>query len=142
MPFFFSAPPSNMALAKGVPGPLGKRQPLMNPAGRSALLPTAPVGLLLMRVPALYQRCGRLGSGNRRERAPVGCTLLLVPHTYILEWHINQCNILIDGHLLIMPRRSWRAVGIYRVDRQPVCGRRKASSVLGWLRWRIALYDY
>jgi hypothetical protein len=97
--FFFSAPPSNMALAKGLPGPGWKaatinatRWPFL------ALLPTAPVGLLLMRIPALYRRLWPVGQRaiGVSERL-LDSTLLLEAHTYTLEWHTNSVMFLIDG---------------------------------------------
>ncbi|MBZ0286908.1 MAG: hypothetical protein K8I30_04790 [Anaerolineae bacterium] len=97
--FFYSAPPSNMALAKDVPGQGWKaatinavRWPFL------ALLPTAPVGLLLMRIPALYERLWPVGQRaiGVRERL-LDSHLLLYSHTYMIEWHINRVIFLIDG---------------------------------------------
>ena len=97
--FFFSAPPSNMALAKGVPGPGWKaatinatRWPFL------ALLPTAPIGLLLTRIPALYQRLWPIGQrAIGVSEHLLDSTLLLEVHTYMLEWHINSVMFSIDG---------------------------------------------
>jgi hypothetical protein len=100
--FFFSAPPSNMALAKGVQGPGWKaatinatRWPFL------ALLPTAPVGLLLMRIPALYQRLWPIGQrAIGVSEHLLDSTLLLEAHTYMLEWHINSVMFSIDGGMV------------------------------------------
>ncbi len=97
--FFFSAPPSNMQLALDVPGPGWKaatidtaRWPFL------ALLPTAPVAFLLMRIPAVYRRLWPIG-----QRAIcvsehlLDSALLAEAHSYELEWQHRQVTFALDG---------------------------------------------
>lgn len=107
--FFFGAPPHNMALAKDVPGrgwkaaTLDARRPLA-----LALLPFAPVGFLLMRVPALYQRLWPMA-----QRA-IGVTEALVPadldapHTYELDWRAQSVIFRVDGQTFCEARTAPR----------------------------------
>jgi hypothetical protein len=100
--FFFSAPPSNMQLAQGVPGPGWKAATF--DATRPAFLllaPTAPLGLLLMRSPVLYRRLWPMG-----QRA-IGVSehllspeLLYTPHTYTLDWLPEQVRFSVDDQLV------------------------------------------
>jgi hypothetical protein len=97
--FFFSAPPSKMQLAQGVPGPGWKAATF--DATRPAFLllaPAAPLGLLLMRIPALYRRLWPIGQraiGVSEHRLPT--ELLATPHTYTLEWLPEQVRFAVDG---------------------------------------------
>jgi hypothetical protein len=108
--FFFGSPPNNMALARGVPGygwkaaTISANRPLF-----LALLPTAPVGVLLMRVPRLYRLLWPMG-----ERA-LGVSeylldthLLADSHTYTLDWRVNGATFSVDGILVhespVVPR--------------------------------------
>jgi len=97
--FFFGSPPNNMALAKDVPGSGWKaatidatRPPFL------ALLPAAPIGFLLMRIPALYQRLWSVGQRviNVSE-ALLDSALLWDMHTYTLDWHQNSLTFAVDG---------------------------------------------
>ncbi|MEO8606301.1 MAG: hypothetical protein ABI690_00340 [Chloroflexota bacterium] len=100
--FFFSAPPSDMALAKGVPGP-GWKAATINATRWQflAMLPTAPIGLLLMRVPALYQRLWPIGQqAIGVSEQLLDSQLLLDMRTYILEWHPNKILFLVDDRLV------------------------------------------
>jgi hypothetical protein len=97
--FFFSAPPSNMALALDVPGPGWKAATF--DAQRAlflALLPAALPGMLLMRVPALYRRLWPLGQralGVSEHQLPVD--LLAETHTYTLDWRPGSAVFAVDG---------------------------------------------
>lgn len=100
--FFFSSPPSDMRLARGVPGP-GWKAATLNAARWPflALLPTAPAGALLMRVPALYERLWPVG-----QRAIGVSERLLDPallagwHTYTLDWQPDSALFTVDGALV------------------------------------------
>lgn len=97
--FFFSSTPSNMQLARGVPGPGWKaatidatRWPFF------ALIPTAPLGVLLMRIPALYKRLWPIG-----QRA-IGVSEYLLDskllndmHTYTIDWQRDSVTFRVDG---------------------------------------------
>ncbi len=97
--FFFASPPSNMALAKDVPGSGWKattidatRWPFLT------LLPTAPIGFLLMRLPAFYQRLWPLGQrAVGASEALLDSALLWESHTYTLDWHQNGLMFAVDG---------------------------------------------
>jgi hypothetical protein len=97
--FFFSSPPSNMQLARGVPGTGWKAATLDATRPQFlALAPTAPIGFLLMRVPALYRRLWPIG-----QRA-VGVSehlldsaLLSERHTYSLDWRGESIIFIVDG---------------------------------------------
>lgn len=99
--FFFGSPPNNMALAKDVPGWGWKAATL--DASRLPfwlLAPFAPVGFLLMRVPALYRRLWPVGQwalGVSEAQLPVD---LAEPHTYTLEWRRDAALFEIDGELV------------------------------------------
>lgn len=100
--FFFSSPPSDMRLAKGVPGPGWKaatfdatRWPFM------ALLPTAPIGLLLMRIPALYNRLWPIGQwATGVSEALLDGDLLAKSHTYTLDWRRDSVTFSVDGQIV------------------------------------------
>lgn len=97
--FFFSSPPSNMALAQGVPGP-GWKAAAIN-ARRwqfAALLPAAPLGFLLMRVPALYRRLwptGQRAIGVSEHL--LDSALLAETHTYTIDWRRDGITFAVDG---------------------------------------------
>lgn len=116
--FFFSASPSNMQLAKGVPGSGWKaavidasRWPFL------ALLPAAPLGFLLMRVPALYRHLWPLG-----QRA-IGVSEALLDHHLLTEWHTYEME--------------WRARHVvFSVDAVPVLTAAGAPrGPLGFIAW-------
>ncbi|MBC6936849.1 MAG: hypothetical protein DWB42_13565 [Chloroflexi bacterium] len=97
--FFFASPPNNMRLALDVPGSGWKCATIH--AGRAAfwaLLPAAPLGFLLMRVPALYRRLWPVG---QRALAVSEYTLdpglLAENHTYALDWHADGLAFRVDG---------------------------------------------
>jgi hypothetical protein len=97
--FFFSSPPSNMQLATDVPGPGWKAATLDATRWQFlALAPIAPVGFLLMRVPALYRRLWPVG-----QRAVgvsehlLDTSLLAEKHTYSLDWRPETITFAVDG---------------------------------------------
>lgn len=97
--FFYSAPPSDMALALGVPGPGWKaatidaaRWPFL------ALLPLAPPGFLLMRVPALYRTLWPVGQRALHvSEHLLGEAIPTQTHTYTLDWLPERVDFHIDG---------------------------------------------
>jgi len=100
--FFFSSPPSNMQLARGVPGP-GWKAATIDASRWSflALAPTAPLGVLLMRFPTLYNVFWPIGQRaiGVSERL-LKSALLLEMHTYTLEWRKNGATFSIDGAVI------------------------------------------
>jgi hypothetical protein len=97
--FFFSSAPSNMQLARGVPGPGWKaatidatRWPFF------ALLPTAPLAVLLMRIPALYNRLWPIGQRAIGVSEYLLDTKLLTEmHTYTIDWQPKSVTFRVDG---------------------------------------------
>jgi hypothetical protein len=97
--FFFSAPPNNMALAKGVQG-TGWKAATIDARRWSflALAPTAPMGVLLMRIPALYARLWPVGQRALRvSEALLDAALLDDIHTYTLDWRRDGLMFAVDG---------------------------------------------
>jgi hypothetical protein len=97
--FFFSSPPSNMQLAHGVPGPGWKAATL--DATRwpfFALLPSAPIGLLVMRIPTLYNTLWPIGQrAIGVSEALLDGALLAETHTYTIDWRDDGATFAIDG---------------------------------------------
>lgn len=96
--FFFGSPPNNMALAKDVPGYGWKAATFdaLTP-GFFALLPLAPLGFLLMRNPAIYQRAWPIAQKAIRvseKSLPLDIT---IPHTYELIWRADGVDFSVDG---------------------------------------------
>jgi hypothetical protein len=103
--FFFGSHPNNMALAKGVPGWGWKAATLDATRWPFFLLvPLAPLGFLLMRIPALYRRLWPVGQwaiGASETVLPVD---LDTPHTYALEWRTDSVDFYVDEtHCLHAP---------------------------------------
>ena len=97
--FFFSAPPSNMQLAQNVSGPGWKVATIDATRWQFlALVPTAPLGMLLMRLPALYHHLWPIGQraiGVSEHLLDV--SLLLERHTYSLDWQPDSVHFAVDG---------------------------------------------
>ena len=100
--FFFSSPPSNMQLAKDVPGPGWKAATIDARRWQFlALAPTAPVSMLLMRVPALYDRLWPVGQrAIGVSETLLDQTLLHQPHTYTLDWRTHSATFSVDGRVV------------------------------------------
>ena len=97
--FFFSAPPSAMALALDVPGPGWKaatidawRWPFL------ALAPTAPVAMPLMRMRSLYRRLWPIGQRAIGVHEALLDLEMTAWHIYRIEWGIKTARFLVDGH--------------------------------------------
>ncbi len=97
--FFYSAPPNDMPLARDVPGSGWKAATFdaTRPAFL-ALLPTAPIGFLLMRSKPLYRRLWPIAQaaiGVSEHLLPAES--LYVPHTYGLHWAAERVAFMVDG---------------------------------------------
>jgi hypothetical protein len=97
--FFFSSSPSNLQLALDVPGPGWKAATLNARRWQFlALAPTAPLGFLLMRIPAFYRRLWPLG---QRAIGVSEClldpALLTTSHTYTLDWQRDYIRFAVDN---------------------------------------------
>ena len=97
--FFFGSAENDMALAQGVPGN-GWKAATFNAqrAGFLALLPAAPLGVLLMNSRPLYDALWPIGQraiGVHESALDIG--LLREAHTYTLDWHKNGARFYVDG---------------------------------------------
>lgn len=97
--FFFCAPPGDIALAQGVPGTGWKAAAL--DATRPAFLllaPTAPLGFLLMRVPALYRRLWPLAQrAVGVSECLLDAALMHTTREYRLDWEHSHITFYVDG---------------------------------------------
>lgn len=100
--FFFSAPPSNMALAMGVPGPGWKaatidawRWPFF------ALAPTAPFAMPLMRIPRLYRLLWPLGQRAIGVQEALLSMDITQWHTYHMAWRRESVHFYVDDSLVL-----------------------------------------
>ncbi len=100
--FFFSSLPSNMQLARGIPGP-GWKAAVIDASRWSflALAPAAPLGVLLMRVPALYNIFWPIGQRTIGvSEGLLGDALLTETHIYALDWRKNGATFAVDGEVV------------------------------------------
>ncbi|MBI1278281.1 MAG: family 16 glycosylhydrolase [Anaerolineaceae bacterium] len=97
--FFFSAPPSNMHLAQDVSGPGWKAATIDATRWQFlALAPAAPIGVLLMRMPALYRRLWPIGQrAIGVSEHQLDSSLLLETHTYSIDWQPDHIRFAVDG---------------------------------------------
>ncbi len=97
--FFFSSKPNNMQLARGVPGPGWKAATIDATRWQFlALLPTAPIGLLLMRMPALYRRLWPIGQrAIGVSEYMLSSDLLTETHTYTIDWQRDYVTFRVDN---------------------------------------------
>lgn len=97
--FFFGGPPHDVPLAMGVPGD-GFKAAVLDAQRLAfyALLPTAPIGVLLMRVPALYRRLWPIAQrAIGASEVSLDYVDLTVPHTYEVRWDSDRVRFAIDG---------------------------------------------
>ncbi|MEO8392928.1 MAG: hypothetical protein ABI700_08035 [Chloroflexota bacterium] len=97
--FFFSAPPSNMALAQGVPGFGWKAATIDATGGRAkALAPFSLPAMLLMRRPSLYAKIWpQIQHALKIEEKLLDLSLLETRHTYTIDWRADGATFAIDG---------------------------------------------
>ncbi len=100
--FFFGAPPHNMPFAYGVRGDGFKAA--VGDFSRSAFLalaPFAPIGFLLMRVPALYRRLWRFAQwAIGVAEAPLALDMTAW-HVYQLDWLARAVRFYVDDRLVL-----------------------------------------
>jgi hypothetical protein len=100
--FFGGGPPHNMALAKGVPGFGWKAATAdFSRAGFLALLPSAPIGFLLMRNRALYQRLWGVGQTAIGAAEKLLNVDVRQPHQYQIDWLPNCARFYVDSQLVL-----------------------------------------
>lgn len=107
--FFYASPPSDMALAMDVPGWGWKAAVIdcFRPAFY-ALLPTAPIGVLLMRSSFLYRRLWPIAQAAMNVDECMVDTSLTVWRTYEIEWLEKGVRFWVDGQLVFATPRSPR----------------------------------
>ena len=101
--FFYSSPPGNIALAKGVRGHGWKAATIdaRNPRFL-ALLPAAPVGFLLMRSRRLVDALWPIGQSALGVRETLLDESLLADfHTYSIDWHADGAVFSVDGAVVL-----------------------------------------
>lgn len=116
--FFFASPPSQIALAKGVPGSGWKAAAFNAQSWRFlALLPLAPLGFLALRNRRLYDALWPIG-----QRA-IGLHETLLPPSMLRDWHSYSIE--------------WRPDGaVFAVDGEPVLRANPvARGKLGFIAW-------
>lgn len=100
--FFYGGLPTNIALAKDVPGHGWKAATISANRWPFLLLaPTTPLAVFLMRVPALYNLLWPIGQraiGVSEKR--LDSALLAERHTYTLEWQTGGASWAVDGRLV------------------------------------------
>ena len=105
--FFYGSPPNNMPLAKDVPGH-GWKCATFNAANWRflSLLPTAPLGFLLMRSRFFYNKLW--GIGQRAigvDEYLLDETLLDEPHHYGIQWEKQIVRFSVDGKTIFETNR-------------------------------------
>ena len=106
--FFFGGPASNMSLALAQPGH-GWKAATFDPLRPLffALLPFAPIGFPLMRIPALYRALWPVAQralGVAEAVLPGG--LLAAPHDYSIEWAVDSVTFKVDNRPVLVTDRS------------------------------------
>jgi hypothetical protein len=100
--FFHGSPPNNMALAKGVPG-YGWKTATFDAARWQffTLLPTAPIGFLLMRSRPLYNLLWGIGQSaiGVSERL-LDSSLLSEKHSYAIDWLPDEILFSVDEQVI------------------------------------------
>lgn len=108
--FFFGGSRSNMALARGQPGNGWKAATFdaMSPLFFS-LLPLAPPGFLLMRIPAFYRVLWPLGQRALGvAEASLPGQLLADRHEYRIDWLQDGVQFFVDGQSVLTADSSPR----------------------------------
>jgi hypothetical protein len=109
--FFHSTPPNNMQLALDVPG-YGWKAATFDATRWQflALLPTAPIGFLLMRNQRLYKRLWPIGQRALGvSEHLLNDELLSQPHDYQIEWLTESVTFYVDGARVHTTNRVPRA---------------------------------
>ena len=101
--FFFASPPSNMALARSVPGH-GWKAAQIDATGRRllALAPLAPLAALAYRSRRFYERWfPPLQRAMRIGERLLDPGLLADWHTYAIEWQADRARFAVDGETVL-----------------------------------------
>lgn len=95
--FFFASPPSNMALATGVPG-FGWKAATIDADNLTAkvLLPLAPFGMLACRVPIAYRLLWQMAQRVLKIDEALLPVAMDVWHTYSFVWDAESVSFMAD----------------------------------------------
>lgn len=108
--FFYASPPSDMQLARGVPG-FGWKAASID-ATRPSALALAPFALpviLLNRSRRIYRKIWPIVQrGLRIEEKSLPLDLLPDWHTYSIEWRIDRAVLSVDGRVVLETNRPPR----------------------------------
>jgi hypothetical protein len=109
--FFFSSPPSNIALARDVPGTGWKAATLDATRWQvRGLLPLAPLAALMMRSSYLYRALWPLGQRALGvAEAALDAELLQEFHDYRIEWRIDGATFSIDDRVVLRAHTAPRS---------------------------------
>jgi hypothetical protein len=107
--FFFASPPSDMALAMGVPGN-GWKAATINASTLLAkmLLPVAPLGMVACRMPWGYRRVWPLAQRVLKIDESLLPVAMDAWHDYRLEWRASGVRFVVDGEEVFQTRYSPR----------------------------------
>jgi hypothetical protein len=105
--FFAAGPDFNVPLALGVPGRGFKAGTIdARRLAFFALLPAAPLGILLMRVPALYRRLWPIAQrAIGVSEASLNQVDLTRFHDFALRWETDRARFLVDGREVLRALR-------------------------------------
>jgi len=123
--FFYASPPSNMQLALDVPG-FGWKAAAIDATRPSALalIPFAPLSLLLNRSARLYRRTWPMVQrGLRIAERVLPLELMRDWHTYSIDWQIDRARLSVDNKVVL------------ETDRPP----RESMGVVIWLDNQFAV---
>ncbi len=100
--FFFGSPPGDLPLADGVPGHGWKAAVIDSGRPQAlALLPFAPLAVLLMRRPVWYRRLWpRIQRAVGIAEAALAVSLEQW-HTYEIDWGVQQSTLRVDGRVVL-----------------------------------------
>jgi hypothetical protein len=101
--FFGAGPPHDMPLALGVPG-RGFKAGILDTQRVAflALLPAAPLGILAMRVPALYRRFWPVAQrAIGVEEVDLSAIDVTSWHDYTLRWNPRSTHFAVDGSTVL-----------------------------------------
>ncbi|MCS6845946.1 MAG: family 16 glycosylhydrolase [Caldilineales bacterium] len=107
--FFYASPPSDMKLDLHTPG-WGWKAAAID-AGRLPfflLLPTAPVAIPLMRLPAAYRRLWPIGQAAIGVAEALLSVDMTAWHTYTIRWEPRRAAFAVDGQEVLATARPPR----------------------------------
>jgi hypothetical protein len=101
--FFFASPPSNMALARGVPGHGWKAATIdAQRAAFLALAPSAPIALPLMHSAWFYARLWPIAQRALGVNEALVDTEMRDWHDYVVDWNAQHVRFAVDGQEVLL----------------------------------------